>query len=174
MCPTAFRTPRCAHTPNRMTQRGESGGLENASQQVWPWPKLVCSQPSIFFVGVEGRAQRIARDVYASAKRRDHGGGEAAPVHSRCAFAVSGVRDLRVEKGGGCEQSILVRAGSTSLLKPVLHVRRNTSISTSISHVWTGTTQAQAQEKISEVLFLVLAHVLASSQFTRGLYLRLC
>ena len=30
-----------------------------------------------FFVGFEGRAQTIARDLDASSKRRDQGGGEA-------------------------------------------------------------------------------------------------
>ena len=43
------------------------------------------------------------------------------------------------------------------------------STSASISHAWTGTTPAQAQEKER-----ALALVLASSRFTRGLCLRLC
>ena len=50
----------------------------------------------------------------------------------------------------------------------------NISTSRSISHVWTGTTQAQEteQEKGARSFFVVL--MLASSRFTRGLYLCLC
>ena len=53
----------------------------------------------------------------------------------------------------------------------------STTISTSMSHVWTGTTQAQAQEKGTRACACVvpvhtwLMLVLASSRFTRGLCL---
>ena len=65
--------------------------------------------------------------------------------------------------------------GSISLLRLdyTFDASTSISISTSISNVWTGTTQAQAQEKAGARSFF-LKIVLASSRFTIGLCLYLC
>ena len=65
----------------------------------------------------------------------------------------------------------MIVPGYASEIKAGLHVRRkhkHLSRSASINHVWTGTTQTQAQEKGTRAL------VLASSRFTHGLCLYLC
>ena len=50
-----------------------------------------------FFVRVEGRAQRIARDLDASARKPKRRGATLLPS-PHCVLALSGVPDLRVEK----------------------------------------------------------------------------
>ena len=68
------------------------------------------------------------------------------------------------------------RSAQTSIrrhLRLVYAYDASTRISTSISHVWTGTTRAPTSastRKMNAFLFLVLA----SPRFTRGLCLRLC
>ena len=55
--------------------------LKLDNDTVFLWDSL--STAHYYFGGVEGRAQRIAKYLDASAKRRDHGGGEAGSEKNR-------------------------------------------------------------------------------------------